>query len=89
MQLSARKVPDDGWVNEEAFTSETPHLAMMREYEARRCHICQCRYPPFGFGLPLKAAGPTIWSCLAHRDEVNRIATGVRLGPAEPQARLL
>ena len=25
------------------------------EYEARRCHVCQCRYPPFGFGPPLIA----------------------------------
>ena len=89
MQLSARKVPDDGWVIEEARTTETPHQAMMREYEARRCHICQCKYPSFGFGPPLKASDPTIWSCLTHRDEVDRIARGVAVVPAEPQPRLL
>ena len=89
MQLSARKAPDDGWAIEDAPTTETPHQAMMREYEARRCHICQCKYPSFGFGPPLKASGPTIWSCLTHRDEVDRIARGVAAVPAEPQPRLL
>jgi hypothetical protein len=89
MQLSARKAPDNGWAIEEAPTTETPHQVMMREYEARRCHICQCKYPSFGFGSPLKDGGPTIWSCLAHRDEVDRIARGVAAVPAEPQPRLL
>jgi hypothetical protein len=89
MQLSARKAPDNSWATEEAPTTETPHQAMMREYEARRCHICQCKNPSFGFGPPLKAAGPTLWSCLAHRDGVDRIARGVGVARAEPQPRLL
>lgn len=89
MQLSTRTAPDDSWATEGANKSETPHQAMMRQYEARRCRICQCKYPSFGFGSPLKAGGPTIWSCLAHRDEVDRIARGVGVAPAEPQPRLL
>ncbi len=89
MQLTARTAPDDSWATEEANKSATPSQAMMREYESRRCHICQCKYPSFGFGSPLKAGGPTIWSCLAHRDEVDRIARGVGVAPAEPQPRLL
>ena len=89
MQLSARTAPDESWASEGANKSETPHQAMMREYEARRCHLCHCKYPSFGFGSPLKAGGPTIWSCLAHRDEVDRIARGAGAAPAQPQARLL
>jgi hypothetical protein len=89
MQLSARTAPDESWATEVANKSETPHQAMMREYEARRCHICQCKYPSFGFGSPLKADGPTIWSCLVHRDEVVRIARAVGAAPAGPQPRLL
>jgi hypothetical protein len=89
MQLSVRTTPDERWATEVGNKNETPHQAMMREYEARRCHICQCKYPSFGFGSPLKAGGPTIWSCLVHRGEVDQIARGVGAAPAQPQARLL
>ena len=89
MQLTARKPQDHTWLEEGADTAETPHQTMMREYEARRCHICQCKYPSFGFGPPLRASGATLWSCLPHRDEVDRIARGVSPSPAEQQPRLL
>ncbi len=88
MQLTARKPQDHTWLEEGADTAETPHQTMIREYEARRCHICQCKYPSFGFGPPLKAGGPAIWSCLAHRNQTDRIAQGIGAAPAKPQLRL-
>jgi hypothetical protein len=33
----------------------------VREYEARRCHICQARHPAFGFGPPLTRPGMVLW----------------------------
>ena len=45
--------------------------AGMMEYEARRCFVCGCRYPCFGFGPPLRSKG-TIWACGTHRAEVDR-----------------
>jgi hypothetical protein len=43
----------------------------MAEYEARRCVVCNCRHPSFGFGPPLHGKG-TIWACGQHRAEVDR-----------------
>jgi hypothetical protein len=45
---------------------------LMREYEARRCHICDCRYPSFGFGPPL-TRGTVLWACRIHRAEVEAV----------------
>jgi hypothetical protein len=73
-QTSERGVPpDDIWEDRTAAAS-APVNEAMREYEARRCHICQCRFPPFGFGLPL--TGRTLWACMPHRDEVDRLVSG-------------
>lgn len=47
---------------------------VVADYETRRCAVCGCRNPPFGFGPPLSRQG-TIWACGAHRDEVNRQLT--------------
>jgi hypothetical protein len=41
---------------------------LRREQECRRCHICQCSHPPFGFGPPLTRE--MIWACRVHRAEV-------------------
>ena len=49
------------------------------DYEARRCHVCQCKYPSFGFGPPLTTKGQTLWACFEHRGVVDRLLTG---GPA-------
>ncbi len=46
--------------------------AYFAEIEARRCHICACRHPSFGFGPPLNPKG-TIWSCGSHRKEVESL----------------
>ncbi len=45
--------------------------AGMAEYDARRCIVCDCRHPSFGFGPPLHSKG-TIWACGTHRAEVDR-----------------
>ncbi len=48
----------------------------MREYEARRCHVCQARHPAFGFGPPLTRPGMVLWACGAHRAEVDGLLAG-------------
>ena len=48
---------------------------VMAEYEARRCHICCSKYPPFGFGPPLIKKGSAVWACRDHRMEVYRLLT--------------
>lgn len=43
--------------------------ASLAEINARRCAVCGCQGPAFGFGPPLV---PTqIWACRAHRMEVD------------------
>jgi hypothetical protein len=71
-------------------TSGTPQSGMMREYEARRCHVCQRRYPPFGFGTPLTKPAHTIWACFAHRGQVEGLLSPPASVPTETeQLRLL
>ena len=63
---------------------------MLVEYEARRCRVCQCRYPSFGFGPPLTKQGHILWACFSHQSEVHRMLTGVpRTQDPEAQSRLL
>ena len=63
---------------------------MLREYEARRCHVCQARHPSFGFGPPLTRKGHTLWACGAHRDEVNgMLSRPLASPPKQEQRRLL
>ncbi len=68
---------------------ETPPNKVMQAYEARRFHICQAKYPPFGFEPPLPTGGRIIWSCQAHRQAVDRIAKGDVIRAADPEPRLL
>jgi hypothetical protein len=42
--------------------------AVMQDYEARRCCICQCKHPSFGFGPPMTRE--PAWACGAHHAEV-------------------
>ena len=51
MQLTARKPHDDAWHRAGADNRNAPSDDDAG-YEARRCHICQCKYPSFGFGPP-------------------------------------
>lgn len=46
--------------------------AVMREYEARCCYVCQRRHPAFGFGPPL-TRGTTLWACAAHVADVEAL----------------
>ena len=48
---------------------------VQRDDPRGRCHICRCKFPTFGFGLPLTPAHRTLSACLADRDEVNRMVT--------------
>jgi hypothetical protein len=73
MQTAPR--PDDDWDRTDD-PQEVPENPAMAEYAARRCHICQCRFPPFGFGPLTSKNGASIWACQAHRVEVGRLLTG-------------
>ncbi len=59
-------------MSDQPITDPTAKETAMREYEARCCHVCQCRHPPFGFGPPL-TRGETLWACVAHRAEVEAL----------------
>jgi len=48
----------------------------VQEHDARRCHICGAKFPPFGFGPPLTRTGTTFWACGAHRLDIERQLTG-------------
>jgi hypothetical protein len=48
----------------------------VQEHDARRCHICGAKFPPFGFGPPLTRTGITFWACGAHRLDIERQLTG-------------
>jgi hypothetical protein len=53
----------------------------MRDYNARRCCICQCQHPRFGFGPPLTRE--TLWACGKHQAEVEaRLRAAWRGGPS-------
>lgn len=43
--------------------------AYLAEVDGRRCAVCGCQGPAFGFGPPLVPA--QIWACRAHRLEVD------------------
>ena len=52
-------------------------IAVMRDYEARRCCVCNCRHPSFGFGPPMTRK--PVWACGAHQSEVEaRLLAGVQ-----------
>jgi hypothetical protein len=52
-------------------------IAVMRDYEARRCCVCNCRHPSFGFGPPMTRE--PVWACGAHHAEVEaRLLAGVK-----------
>lgn len=54
-------------------TADASENDWIQEYDARRCHICAAKYPPFGFGPILTRAGSTLWACHAHRAEVDTL----------------
>jgi hypothetical protein len=88
MQLNHAAAPDAD-INWSAPDSgaEGPPSKTMREYETRRCHVCQGRYPPFGFGPPLTRPGQTIWACVTHRADIDRMLTprqATTVGHAQP-----
>ena len=59
-------VADDGWqAPAPQQDRETPEG--VQDFEARRCHICGCRFPAFGFGPSLTRKDQTVWACFAHR----------------------
>ena len=62
---------------------------LLREYEARCCHVCQCRHPPFGFGPPLTRPGDDLWACSEHRAAVDAmLANQTQPAPSGPSEQL-
>jgi hypothetical protein len=56
-----------------------PAPGSLAEYESRRCAVCGAKYPCFGFGPPMNRPGVTLWTCPAHRQELeNRIVCSSR-----------
>jgi hypothetical protein len=54
--------------------------AMRDQCDARRCCICQCEHPSFGFGPPLSRE--PIWACGKHQAEVAaKLRAGQRVDP--------
>ena len=47
-----------------------PMNPVVRDYEARRCHVCGDKRPAFGFEAPLAPRGETLWACGAHHREL-------------------
>jgi hypothetical protein len=81
MQLNAALAsPPD--LTQTVTSRETPHPhgatgpPLLRDYGARRCHVCQCCDPPFGFGPPLTRPGVELWACAAHRSAVDNMLSG-------------
>lgn len=65
---------EDGW-NAPAPQPDRVTPGGVQEAEARRCCVCGCRFPAFGFGPPLTRMDQAVWACLAHRTEVDRTLT--------------
>ena len=88
MQLTAKTVRTDPW-NKDEVKAREGQSETMREHEARRCHVCRCTYPSFGFGPPLTPRGVVLWACGTHRAEVDRSLTGTAAKPdGKPQCSL-
>jgi len=62
------------WNSSEPRDANMPEA--VQKHDARRCHICGAKFPPFGFGPPLTRIGVDLWACSAHRLEVERQLTG-------------
>ena len=79
---------EDGWDAPAAQPGrETPEG--VQDFEARRCHVCDCRFPAFGFGPPMTRKDQIVWACLAHRTEVERTLTQRPVHSAAPGPRRL
>ena len=61
---------------------------MIRDYEARRCHVCQATHPSFGFGPPMTMAGAVLWACAPHRGDVERMLLGEPSPAKAPEQQL-
>ena len=80
------EAPWDGYdQSNEARPPQSSQNPTIREYEARRCHVCRCKYPPFGFGPPLTPLGARLWACSAHYQDVRQLLRGTAVKPAEKE----
>jgi len=88
MQLNHAAAPDaDIDCSAPDSGAERPPSKTIREYETRRRHVCQGRYPPFGFGPQLTWPGQTIWACVTHWADIDRMLIqrqATMLGHAQP-----
>ena len=83
MQLRPNDTPSpEDRRDEPAAPAAAPLSPWLRECEARRCHMCGCKHPCFGFGTPGSTNGKTLWACMAHRHEVDCLVSGNSTRPA-------
>ena len=73
LQLSAAGAiaADEPWDRPDNRT-EQPRSATLQVYGARRWHICQEPFAPYGFGPPMTRPGAELWTCQSHRDELRQ-----------------
>jgi hypothetical protein len=57
---------------------------LLADYAARRCCVCDCLHPSFGFGPPMSRT--TVWACGAHQAEVE---ARLRAGGPQPLKTIL
>lgn len=55
--------------------------AFVTEYGARRCRVCRCSQPAFGFGPPLTRPDQQVWACGRHRAAVEAMLTPGKAPP--------
>ena len=76
MQLSEARAraTDEPWDRPDD-RAEQPRNEAVQAYEARRCHICQGPFAPYGFGPPMTRPGVELWACPDHKDELRQALT--------------
>ena len=79
---------DDGWPAPAPPRDREPPEGV-QDFEARRCHVCGCRFPAFGFGPPLTRKDQAVWACFAHRAEVQHTLAPKPVHGAEPKPKRL
>ncbi len=64
-------------------------VRMMSDIDRRRCQICSCKNPHFGFGPPLTRKGRPIWACFQHYRQVEDMLCSGTAAQDDDQHRLL
>ena len=89
MNTDPLRAGEGSWGDELGEGTTQPLNPALLAYEARRCHLCKCRHPPFGFMTPLTRPGQEVWACHSHHFEVEQLLCSVHsTGTVSPQTSL-